>query len=256
MAGNSQINLIALSILIGLLPRATLAASQSSSDMKAHKKHIPYVLTLSGGPVWASAGETQTVYLAPDSENSYVAINETHTFADGEFFLGLQQTIQDNWYGQLGLAVVTTGNMPLKGSVWGDADQNFNNYQYTYNIKHSHITLKGKLLADIEFALIPYASASLGVGFNQSHNFMLTETIPEAAPVPEFSSKTTTSFTYNLGVGLQRMINTHWQIGAGYEFTSWGQSQLGLAPGQTLGHGLSLSNLYTHGLQLNISYLA
>jgi opacity protein-like surface antigen len=99
-------------------------------------------------------------------------------------------------------------------------------------------------------------SASLGIGFNNAHDFQNTPLISQAVTMPNFASNTDTSFTYTLGVGLQKALNSHWQVGAGYEFADWGQSQLSSASGQTLNSGLSLNHLYTNGVLFNLTYLA
>lgn len=74
--------------------------------------------------------------------------------------------------------------------------------------------------------------------------------------MPNFASNTTAAFTYTLGVGVERNINLHCQVGIGYEFADWGMSQLSRASGQTLNTGLSLSHLYTNGLLFNLTYSA
>ena len=99
-------------------------------------------------------------------------------------------------------------------------------------------------------------SGSLGIGFNQSRDFNIVPTIFAAIPAPNFTSNMTTAFTYTLGLGLQRAINTHWRASVGYEFADWGKSQLGMAPDQTLGGGISLNHLYTNGIQFSLSYKA
>jgi len=62
--------------------------------------------------------------------------------------------------------------------------------------------------------------------------------------MPNFASNTTTAFTYTLGVGVERHLNQHWQVGMGYEFADWGHSKLDRAAGQTMGTGLSINHLY------------
>ena len=172
------------------------------------------------------------------------------------FFLGVQRSINGKLDGQLGLSVATTSNANLSGSIWDDALPQFNNFNYTYNIQHTHIAVKGKLLKDIGYAFKPYVSGSLGVGFNQAHNFTSIPTLFEATPTPNFQSNTTTAFTYTVGIGVQRAINQHWQAGIGYEFADWGQSQLARASGQSMGQGLSLNHLYTNGLEFSLSYFS
>jgi len=88
--------------------------------------------------------------------------------------------------------------------------------------------LKGKLLADRGYWLIPWISGSLGVGVNKAQSFSNVPTIFEALPNANFSSNSKTTFTYTLGAGVQKALSTNWQIGVGYEFADWGKSQLGL----------------------------
>ena len=215
-----------------------------------------WVATLSLGPVWESAGNTQTFYLDPTIEKTYAASPVTHALLDGEVFLGIQKNLRDKLEGQIGLAVATTANAGLSGDIWDDADPQFNNYTYSYQVRHTHIALKGKLLADRGYVLTPWISGSVGVGFNQAHDFSNTPSISQAVAMPNFSSNTQTSFTYTVGAGVQKALNQHWQLGVGYEFADWGRSQLGRASGQTVNNGLSLSHLYTNGFLFNLTYLA
>jgi hypothetical protein len=214
------------------------------------------VATLSVGPAWESAGNTQAFYLAPNIEKTYAANRASHALADGDIFLGIQKSLREKLDVQIGLAVATTGNASLSGSIWDDADPQFNNYTYNYQVKHTHVAIKGKLLSDRGYPVTPWVSASLGVGFNQAHNFSDTPTISEAVVTPNFASNTTTVFTYTLGAGVQRDLSQHWQVGMGYEFADWGKSQLSRASGQTLNSGLSLSHLYTNALLFNLTYHA
>ena len=214
------------------------------------------VLSLSLGPVWESAGNTQTFYLTPDIEKTYAANHASHALVDGELFLGIQKKLRDKLQGQIGLAVATTGNAVLSGAIWDDADPLFNNYTYQYQVRHTHLAIKGKLLAERGYVLTPWLSGSVGVGFNEAYSFNNTPSISQAAAISNFSPNTQTSFTYTVGAGVQRALNQHWQVGVGYEFADWGKSQLNSAVGQTLNSGLGLNHLYTNGFLFNLSYLA
>ncbi|HHR1366092.1 TPA: outer membrane protein [Legionella pneumophila] len=215
-----------------------------------------WVGTFSAGPVWESAGRTQTFYLTPDIEKTYVANQSSSALFDGEVFLGAQKALTQTLQGQLGLAVGFTSNANLTGVIWDDADPLFDNFTYNYKIQHTHVAVKGKLLADAGFWLIPWVSGGLGVGFNDAHGFHSTPLIFEALPTPDFSSHTQTTFTYTVGAGVQKALNAHWQVGAGYEFADWGKSSLGRAPEQTQNSGLALNHLYTNGVLFNLTYIA
>lgn len=236
--------------LLGLCSSATLAGT-----MGPEIKEKNWLISVSGGPVWAEGGKTQTFYLTPEIEKTYFARKSSHGLPAGELFLGLQKSLLNQLQAQLGVAVATTGNAKMSGEIWDDADPQFNNYIYSYRVNHARVAVKGKLLFDRDYIVTPWISGSMGVGFNYAHEYTNTPTIFEAITSPNFSCHTKTAFAYTLGIGVQRAINQNWQIGVGYEFANWGKSQLGSASGQTLNSGLALKHMYTNGALLNISYL-
>lgn len=219
-------------------------------------KDWTWVGSIAAGPVWARGGETQTFYLAPEIEKTYAARKSTNAIASGELFVGIQKSFSSQWLGQLGLAAATTGNAKLRGVIWDDADPQFDNYSYQYKVRNTRVAVKGKLLFDKCYWFMPWVSASLGVGFNRVHDFTNTPLIFEALPNANFTSHTKTAFTYTLGVGVQRWLSSHWQVGAGYEFADWGKSELGRASEQSLNTGIALNHLYTNGVLLNLTYVA
>lgn len=214
-----------------------------------------WVGTLSAGPVWEQGGRTQTFYLAPNIEKSYVSNQTIHTLFDGEVFAGVQKKLSKNIQGQFGLAVVATSNANLSGAIWDDASPEFSNYTYAYKIQHTHIAAKSKLLAEAGYWLTPWVSGSVALGFNTAYAFENTPTLYEAIANPNFTSQTQTTISFTAGAGVQKNINDHWQVGAGYEFVDWGVSQFGRASGQTQNAGLRLDHLYTNGILFNLTYL-
>ncbi|MDI9819845.1 MULTISPECIES: outer membrane protein [unclassified Legionella] len=217
---------------------------------------LSWLASISGGPVWERAGKTQTFYLAPEIEKTYYAKKSTSSLAYGELFLGMQKDFYNQLQAQIGLALAATDKAKLSGEIWDDADPQFDNYVYKYKIKHRRVALKGKLLFDRNYVVIPWVSGSVGVGFNKAYGFDNTPTIFEAVKNANFTNNTKTAFTYTLGAGLQKALTECWQVGIGYEFADWGKSQLGRSAGQTLNQGLSLNHLYTHGVLLNVTYIA
>ncbi|QEY51383.1 outer membrane protein [Legionella longbeachae] len=215
-----------------------------------------WVGAISAGAAWGNSGTTQTINLTPDIEKTYTADKSSKAFFDGEVFLGMQTALSQIIQGQLGVAVGVTSDAKLNGEIWDDADPEFNNFTYSYKLQHTHIAVKGKLLADIDFILMPWVSASLGVGFNDAYGFRSTPVIFEALSTPDFSSHVETSFTYTFGAGIQKALNNNWQVGIGYEFADWGRSRLGRAEGQTSSSHLSLNHFYTNGVLFNLTYLA
>lgn len=245
-----------LILVTGMMSLFAGQAFASPFDQVMANYGLNWVGSVSLGPVWQDAGQSQTFALAPNVVKTYAPSTSTQALADGELFAGVQKDLPKSFQGQLGLAVAVTGDAKPSGNIWDDADPAFNNYTYRYQIHHSHIAIKGKLLLDKGYWATPWVSASLGVGFNNAHGFQNTPLISSAVMMPNFASNTQTSFTYTIGAGLQKSIREHWQAGVGYEFADWGKSQLGRAPGQTLNSGLRLSHLYTNGFLFNLTYLA
>lgn len=237
----------------GVLGSAAFAGTMGSV---IPSKDWTWVGSMAAAPVWVRGGETQTFYLAPEIEKTYASRKSIHAIATGELFVGLQKSLTSLWLGQLGLAAATTGNAKLQGVVWDDADPQFANYSYRYKGQNTRLALKGKLLLDKGYWLMPWVSASLGVGFNRAHDFTNTPLIFEALPNNNFEDHTKTAFTYTLGAGVQKSISEHCQAGVGYEFVDWGKSELGRALGQTMNSGLALNHLYTNGVLLNLTYVA
>lgn len=214
------------------------------------------IVALSGGPVWGNAGETQTVFLAPDIRRTYVAQKLNTTFFSGEVLLGVQKALSPSLLAQVGIAGAATNNVRLQGIIWDDADPRFANYTYRYKVQNSRVALKTKFLFDRGYWVMPWVSGSAGVGFNSSHDFTNTPLIFQALPNENFLNHNQTSFTYTLGIGLQRQINRSWQVGVGYEFADWGKSHLGLAEDQTVVSYINLNHVYTNGVMFNLTYLA
>lgn len=243
-------------ILLGVLSASLISGMAAAGSMGPVAPEWRWVGAFSAGPVWEDGGATQTFYITPEIEKSYRAHKTTNTLGDFEVFLGGQHALSSTLLGQLGLAVGATTDATLSGIIWDDADPQFDNHSYRYKVQHTHLAAKGKLLADMGYWVTPWVSASLGVGFNSASNYHNTPLIDEALMTPNFKSHTETAFTYTVGAGIQKALNEHWQVGAGYEFADWGKSQLGRSAEQTLNKGFGLNHLYTNGVLFNLTYLA
>lgn len=151
-----------------------------------------------------------------------------------------------------------SGIAKLSGQIWQDGYAEYNNFYYTYKLTQVRFGLKSKLFFQASSkmrSLQPFLSGGVGLGFNRAFNYQATPTISEAVAAPNFTNNTATSFTYTLGVGVQKALYTHWYLGVGYEFADWGKSNLGAAPGQTVNAGIKLNHLYTNGVQFSLSFI-
>lgn len=241
-----------LTLITGLTSYAVSSGTMGSIEVNPWS----YVVAISAGPTWIGGGQTQTVFLDPAIEKTFTADNTSNVLGDGELFLGIQKIFPSGFEGQFGIEFAATDDARISGGIWEDGNPVFNDFNYGYQVNHYHIAAKGKLMKDMNFFVKPYVSVGLGIGFNRAHGFTQIPLEFEAIPVPNFTSNSTTTFTYTIGAGVQRELTKNVQVGVGYEFADWGKSQLGQAPGQTAGTGLVNNHLYTNGLMFNITYIA
>lgn len=229
--------------------------SMAGVQSPMYAKNGARVVTLSAGPAWYQPTGGQDIALQSDIIKSYVTEGQSKVMAGGELFFALQYLICDPFYGQFGLTVGYTGNAKLGGDIWEDANPNFNNFSYKYQVNHGRLGIKGKLLANLGYPVHPYLSGSIAVGFNHAFGYSVTSKLFEEIPAPLFTSDTTTAFSYTAGIGLQMALNDCWKAALGYELTDFGKNQLGRAPGQTLNAGIKFDHLYTNQLLFSLSYL-
>jgi opacity protein-like surface antigen len=217
-----------------------------------------FLLGVSAGATWAFGNKSQTISLEPDVQKTYHSDNNGSVLPTIELYSGIQKNItflvQQPLISQLGISLVGAGSAKLSGDIWEDGDPAFDNFNYHYKINHTHVAIKGRLIYPCN-AIQPYVSGSVGVGFNRAYDFTITPKISEAVPAPEFTSNTTTTLAYTLGLGIQKSLNPQLQVALGYEFTDFGKIQLSRATGQILNQGLSLNHLYTQQIQLSLFYI-
>lgn len=250
-------------ILCGLISLFGMSVSQVvlAGDMGIEPRARTWepLIGLSAGPTWGSGNKTQSFYLQPDVQKTYVSSNNNQTFVTAELFLAGQTSLHPRLLtkpvaGQLGVVIAWAGDADLSGNVWEDANPNFNNFTYAYKMNHTYVALKGRLLGEFNYFAEPYVSGSLGVGFNRAYAFNETSKIQEEIPAPPFEAYTQTAFSYTLGIGIQKAVTPQLQAAIGYEFSDWGRSHLARAVGQTLNQGLTLSHLYAEQLQVSLFY--
>ena len=216
-----------------------------------------YFMSVSVGSNWTSPGTTQTIALQPDLVNAYLAQSALNhrVLANGEVVLGLQWSLLKSLTTQFGLAFYASSPATINGYVQVDANPVFQNYADQYNINHEHIALKSKWNVENTYHIDPYLSASLGVGFNRSYGYSMTPLIFQAVDLPLFESHSQVSFSYTVGAGIQHHVNQHISLALGYQFVSWGASHLAPAQGQSSSKGPGLNNVYSQGLEFNLSYI-
>lgn len=212
------------------------------------------LVALNIGPQWDDPGERHQFSVEPATPKTYAAVSNPQTLMGAELFVGGQH-ILNSWSDlQLGIAVAMTSLTSLSGDIWEDADPDFNNYTYAYKLAPFRATLSAKWLFNKFDVVTPYLNVGLGLSFNRSYDYSIMPKIFEEVPSPFYTSNVPVSFAYDVGLGLQRQLGEHIQVGLGYVFSDWGQSSLGRAPKQTTNAPLSLSHLYMNQCVVSLSY--
>lgn len=211
-----------------------------------------WVATISVGPAWTKAGETQ-VLTAPDSTLEFVANRPSSSLTAGELFLGIEKNLPWRIFAHFGVTGLLASSVDLSGNAYLNSNPNLELVSYQYQVKHAHLGLKLKLFKDLPSPILPWISGSIGIGQNKSYNY--SDQGFDLTPLPPFADKTLTAFTYTLGAGLQWVYLDNWQFGLGFEFADWGKSGLGGFNGQTFQNNLSLNHIYTKGLMFNLTYV-
>jgi opacity protein-like surface antigen len=249
--------LIATLLTMSSLAAPAMATTLNFKDVLPTLSNNTWFLSASAGPIWAGNGSQQTITLSPGITKTYTANDTANPIPEGQLFAGLQTQLPYQFIGQFGLMFESAGDANISGDIWDDADPDFDNYNYNYKIMHNALMLKAKFIVDRNYWVDPWFSIAAGIAFNRAHDFTNNPTIFEAVPNANFPSAMQNSFTYSLGIGFQKTVTDHLQVGMGYEFADWGQSHLARAPDQTMGNGgPSLNHLYTNGILFDITYFA
>lgn len=213
------------------------------------------VLSLSAGPAWTAKGTAQTVLLPLGNVNTYSAISAHHLLGSGELFLGKQKQLNQKFSAQAGIELGLAGQAQFEGNVYTNSDPNFNYYTYRYDVAHARVAAKAKLLAHLGHRITPYVSASLGIGSNRASGFTTSPLITNPPATPQYTSNTRMTIPYTLGLGVQGDITETFQLGLGYEFLSWGRSELGNAVGQIASKTICESNIYSNVFLVTATYV-
>lgn len=221
------------------------------------KENTAWLGTLSAGPGWSNNIAQQTFFLEPGVEKTYTTAEANRVLMQGEVFIGKQFQAPYHAILEGGLSLGGSSTQGFSGQIWEDANPVFNNYNYDFSLTHSYLAVSGKIYTDaLRWKFEPYFRASLGVAWNRLTHFGSSPLISEEVTAPAFACNTTSSFTYIVGVGLQKAINLNWRAGVEYTFSDWGSGEFAVPSGQNLSNVFSFSGLNVNSLMFNITYLA
>lgn len=156
---------------------------------------------------------------------------------------------------EIGLGYYHPNMFSVNGNVVQGVDPaSSDQFKYTYRINSQQLLVEGKFLQNYR-DYYPYISLGLGAAFNRAYGYKTS--VPLFLTfTPEFTPHTTTSFSYTLGLGVDKQISPHWRMGLGYRFADYGQVGLGngLVDETLFTKALSQSHFYIQTVLVQLTY--
>ena len=218
----------------------------------------PIMVFTAGSALNSDAGESKNFPATSKifTFYNYTADNPTQKYALFGAFLGAEFLLQPAWSLQAGLSYYQPSAFIAKGIVTQGADlASANQYSYQYLIQAHQLLVEGKLLYNWKI-YHPYFSAGIGPSFNYSQDYSVNIQPPFTTFSNQFANRNVTSFSYNVGVGVDMDVTDHARFGVGYRFTDFGSSQTGNAniDGIATSNNFSQSHLYANELLAQFTF--
>lgn len=164
------------------------------------------------------------------------------------FGVSLGRQFQLNPFNSLQLGVSYLYNTNMKGS--GVLEQGitppFYPFTYSYLLHSSQVLAEGKWLHQWREVFYPYLIGGIGVAINRAFQYK-TSIPPSLTLTPNYLNKSTSAFSYMLGLGIDFFISQTLSFGGGYRFSDLGRVGLG--------DGIIRSSVISSQLQRDHVYL-
>jgi len=220
--------------------------------------HWRRVLTVETGSDSVYFKLTRNITLEQPYQDSFA--DENHSTAlFGGLFAGLEQPLRRGLLWQIGLSYYLTSPLTANGTIFQFTDTSFGNLNFQSQIRSQRVLVETKLLATLPLTmpLHPYLLAGLGGAANTAYGYNETQVMSYAVLHPDrFSSHTTYSPSYALGLGMELELNPRLRLGGGYRYVYLGSASLGSMPSQESSDKLKYKNLVSNEFVFSLSYLA
>jgi opacity protein-like surface antigen len=156
---------------------------------------------------------------------------------------------------QAGVSAHYISRMNVKGDLEQGISPPYYQANYSYNMSSYQYLVDAKLRRQFYERYFPYIYLGLGMAFNKAYDYSIS--VPGYLTVtPEYSTRTTNSFTYSLGLGMDYFVMPTLSIGVGYRFINLGK--VGLGPGvinnTNVSAKLTQSHLYINTVLAQLNY--
>jgi hypothetical protein len=148
-----------------------------------------------------------------------------------------------------------SSSISVKGNLEQGISPPYYQATYSYSINSYQYLAEAKLQHQVYEHYFPYIYLGLGVASNSAYDY--STTVPDYLTVtPDYSNKTTNSFAYSLGLGIDYFVKPQVSIGLGYRFINLGKIGLGsgVIRNTNVDAKLTQSNLYLNTLLAQLNY--
>ena len=215
-----------------------------------------------GGGISLSSTMGKSQYFpatTPGSSQFYQYTNQDETQSKGlfEVFLGAEHTLYSHWRLQPGIAYSQAGTYVVSGTLTQGLDpQSSNQFAYQYKVTTRQLLAQAKLMRPYKQRYYPYFLLGLGGSFNSA--FSYSTNIPaQLISTQEYANKTSRSFAYRVGLGLDVDVLSHTRLGIAYRFSGLGAVGLGGGHigGVSVPGSLTQSQMYANEVLAQLTYL-
>lgn len=230
-----------LSLVAITSPCLLLAEGSSWSAVMGPQAGIAFV---------SNAGKSKTFPIKNHRTDEFYSYSPKHKTQSPFIYGGF---VGAKWRGSSGfetvmdLSYLQSSVFYVKGKLTQGADeQSEDTYSYQYGIELRQLLVEGRFGYALKW-FHPYASIALGASFNTSKHF--STSVPSSLTFTrEYSSHSTSAFSYAVGAGMDFDLFSWLQLGVAYSFNDFGKASLGFATidGNAVHGTLSQNHLYAN----------
>lgn len=243
--------------IISLMTLNTVYAGDMGPIVVQPVNTLKKVISITAGLDFVHTAYDQTLTVQPPLQNAYKANTSWNTVGDFGGFIGIEKFFSDRLQIQTGVAGYGDTTIHPNGHVWQFALPTFDNFTYNYGISHGRVMFSNKIITkwDRFEKILPFISWEIGAAFNRTQDYQESLIEPMAVPMLPFKAKSSSSFSWAVGIGGDYLISPDLRFGLGYQFADLGSASLGISPSQTSNQTPNIPHLWTNQLRLQLTYL-
>ena len=223
-------------------------------SLSAHAS-FRHVASIAAGADIVTVHMNQNITLISPFQNTYVSNNHIEDFVGG-LFIGVENPIYGNVLGQIGVSYYQNNGYEAQGLVYQFADPSMGNLYYQYNITSQRILAESKVLLSYQEKYHPFINLGVGEAINTASQYREVPVTSASVPMfPGFNDRTTHSFAYLIGIGVDMDVSANMRLGAMYRYVNLGQAQLSTTSIQESNDTLKNNPFYASEILLQLSYL-